>query len=97
MAIAIVISTTSTTTNNKDKLLSQECIKALVAIIGIVEKSTIGIGPRLQEVQQHHIGQAETTSCWIDDFEGYPEGCTFQHKCSFFGVDVRELWSIRVT
>jgi hypothetical protein len=61
----------------------------------IIETSTIGIGPTLQG-QQHHIGQAETTSCWIDDFEGYPEGCTFQHKCSFVGVDVHELYSIHV-
>jgi hypothetical protein len=36
------------------------------------------------------------TSCWVDDFGGSPEGCTFQHEYSFVEVDVDELYSIRV-
>jgi hypothetical protein len=48
--MAIVISTTCTTTNSKDRLFSQESIKALVAIMGITDTSTIGIGPRLRRV-----------------------------------------------
>jgi hypothetical protein len=75
--------------------LSQECIKALVAIIGIVETSTIGIGPRLQGKQQH-AGQPETTTCWLHDSEGSPQGYTSQHEYSFVEVDVHEVYSIRV-
>jgi hypothetical protein len=52
----MVISTTSTTTttNNKGELqLSQERTKILMAIMGIIETPTIGVGQRLQGQQQH--------------------------------------------
>jgi hypothetical protein len=47
-------STTTTTTNNKGELqLSQERMKILMAIIGIIETPTIDVGQRLHGQQQH--------------------------------------------
>jgi hypothetical protein len=87
-----IISTTSITINNKGGLqLSQERMKVMVAIMGIVEIPTIDIGPRLRG------NNALTTSCWIDDFLWSPQGCTSQHEYSFVGVAVDKLYPIRVT
>jgi hypothetical protein len=52
----MVVSTTSTTTttNNKGELqLSQERMKILMAIMGIIETPTIDVGQRLHGQQQH--------------------------------------------
>jgi hypothetical protein len=87
---------TTTTTNNKGELqLSQERMKILMAIMGIIETPTIDVGQRLQG-QQQYAGQPETTTCWLHNSEGSPQGCTFQHECSFVKVDMHELYSIHV-
>jgi hypothetical protein len=52
----MVVSTTSTTTttNNEGELqLSQERMKILMAIMGIIETPTIDVGQRLHGQQQH--------------------------------------------
>jgi hypothetical protein len=67
-------------------------MKALVAIMGIIETPTIDNGPRLPG--NNTLGSLKTTSYWLHNSEGSPQGYTSQHEYSFVEVDVDELYSI---